>query len=110
MQAVVGVYQTANQRLGGFLDPANHRTIFSDLDFQQISSALQACDRRSWSLVSRLYTVLRIVGQLQLLDNFINEGITRLVNKSVTISVSQSVTISVSQSVKGFLAISYALE
>jgi len=69
-------YRTADQKLGDFFDPARPRTSFSDLDFLRISTALQACDRRAWSLVPRLYTVLRIIGRLDALDKFIDEGIT----------------------------------
>ncbi len=69
-------YRTADQRLGDFFDLDAPRASFSDSDFQQISSTLKSCQRQKWSRVPRLYTVLRIIGELQVLDDFIDQGIT----------------------------------
>jgi hypothetical protein len=46
------------------------RTVFSDLDILQISSFLTYMNSK-WSRVSRIYIVLRIIGQLQMIDTFI---------------------------------------
>jgi hypothetical protein len=47
---------------------------YNDADLQRIASLLQLSEREAWSLVPRIYTVLRHIGQLQLIGDFINEG------------------------------------
>jgi hypothetical protein len=47
---------------------------FSDTEITQISTMLRNTDRSSWSLVPRLYTVLRLISQLDALDDFIEQG------------------------------------
>jgi len=51
------------------------RSTFSDADILQISSLLRHMNL-DWSRVPRIYIVLRIVGQLQLINTFIDHGIT----------------------------------
>jgi hypothetical protein len=50
--------------------------IYSDSDLQKISELLEYSGRHSWSEVPRIYTVLRIIGELQIIDNFLGQGIT----------------------------------
>ncbi|KAI9766121.1 MAG: hypothetical protein M1839_005028 [Geoglossum umbratile] len=73
-----GPYSSIEQELGDFfcLRDGMPRTSYTDTDLQQISSLLQIADRRSWSRVPRTYTVLRMIGQLYLLDSLIDQGIT----------------------------------
>tara|TARA_R110002003_G_scaffold141_38_gene13189 strand:+ start:1034 stop:3388 length:2355 start_codon:yes stop_codon:yes gene_type:complete len=47
---------------------------YSDTEITQISTMLRNTGRSSWSLVPRLYTVLRLISQLNALDDFIEQG------------------------------------
>jgi molecular chaperone DnaK (HSP70) len=47
---------------------------YSDTEITQISTMLRNTGRSSWSLVPRLYTVLRLISQLDALDDFIEQG------------------------------------
>lgn len=49
---------------------------YSDVEFQHISVLLKDSGRDSWSNVPRIYTVLRTIGQLQVIDAFLDQGIT----------------------------------
>ena len=51
---------------------------YSDADCTRISQLLRKMQRSEWSVTPRLYIVLRKIDQLQLLDSFINYGITDL--------------------------------
>jgi hypothetical protein len=52
------------------------REKYTDKDLRTIALLLQSTGRRTWSTVPRIYTVLRRIGQHQLLDDFIDLGIT----------------------------------
>ncbi|KAF4457415.1 kinase-like protein [Fusarium austroafricanum] len=49
---------------------------FSDTQFEQISTFLRNNGDISWSNVPRLYTVLRLIGQLGLMESFLTQGMT----------------------------------
>jgi hypothetical protein len=49
--------------------------VYTDQDFQRISDLLRETGRGPWSKVPRIYTVLRIINQLQVIDAFIDQGI-----------------------------------
>lgn len=70
----------AEQKLGDFfptpIDPAAPKTKYSDASLQQIANLLRVSHRERWSAVPRIYTVLRNIEQLQLIDEFIDEGFT----------------------------------
>jgi hypothetical protein len=68
----LGQYFTSNDGLG----TSNSRK-FSDEDIQQIMELLKWVEPR-WSKVPRLYIVLRSIGQLDSLDDFIAIGVTDL--------------------------------
>ncbi|OCK99501.1 kinase-like protein, partial [Cenococcum geophilum 1.58] len=51
---------------------------YSDADCTGVSQLLRKIGRSEWSVTPRLYIVLRKIDQLQLLDSFINYGITDL--------------------------------
>jgi hypothetical protein len=72
--------RSIEQRLGDYFplvaDDAESRPTFTDNDLHQISFLLRNSSRFSWSNVPRIYTVLRIIGKLELLDEFIEHGIT----------------------------------
>lgn len=67
--------RSIDERLGELFadDRAGH---FTDADLAQISFLLQNSNRASYSRVPRLYTVLRIINQLKVLDEFIERDIT----------------------------------
>jgi hypothetical protein len=67
--------RSIDEQLGEFFadDPAGH---FTDADLAQISFLLQNSNHASYSRVPRLYTVLRIINQLNVLDEFIKRDIT----------------------------------
>lgn len=49
---------------------------YTDTEFIQISTYLKNTGQPDWSLVPRLYTVLRLIGGLDMLGVFIEQGIT----------------------------------
>ncbi|KAI9869165.1 MAG: hypothetical protein M1813_002989 [Trichoglossum hirsutum] len=49
---------------------------YTDADIQQVSHLLRQMDHIEWSRIPRVYIVLRRIGQLQLLDSFVDLGIT----------------------------------
>jgi hypothetical protein len=67
-------YRSLQERMSEFLPSRDDR--YTDSDIQQISNLLEHMNCISWSKVPRIYTVLRRIGQLQLLDAFIAQGIT----------------------------------
>ncbi|KAJ4363593.1 Hsp70 chaperone [Neocucurbitaria cava] len=52
------------------------RPAYTDADFILISTWLNNIGRPSWSMVPRLYTILRLINQLDMLDIFVEQGIT----------------------------------
>lgn len=65
------------QRLAKFFSvDANSRAAYTHLELQEVSKILQDLGHLEWSKVPKLYTVLRLIGQLHLLDSYIDEGIT----------------------------------
>ncbi|CAD6591643.1 MAG: hypothetical protein ASARMPRED_005519 [Alectoria sarmentosa] len=63
-------------RLGDFFSIGEKRRArYSDWDIQEISRHLQENERQAWSQVPRLYTVLRTIGQLQVIDAVLDQGI-----------------------------------
>jgi hypothetical protein len=71
-------YRTVEQKLGDFFSAQeeNGQASYSDIQIHEISGLLRTLGRQSWSTVPRVYIVLRLVNQLQLLDMFIEQGIT----------------------------------
>ena len=69
------MHRSVDERLGEFFAD-NRIGHFTDADLAQISFLLQHSNRASYSRVPRLYTVLRIINQLEVLDEFIERGIT----------------------------------
>jgi hypothetical protein len=51
---------------------------FSESDLTGISDALSHTGKLSWSRIPRVYSVLRMINQLQLIDSFVTEGINDL--------------------------------
>jgi hypothetical protein len=67
---------SGNDKLGDYFHPMKYsRTKFTDVQCQDIARLLRESRKESWSLVPRLYIILRIIGQLRILDAFINQGI-----------------------------------
>lgn len=63
-------------KLAGFFVAADEpRTRYSDADIHSISRCLKELQRHAWSEAPRLYTVLRTIDQLQILDAILEEGI-----------------------------------
>ena len=71
-------HRSAEQSLSKFFSSINvdTRKKYKDIELQEISGLLKDIGYESWSKVPRLYTLLRLIGQLQLLDSFIDRGIT----------------------------------
>jgi hypothetical protein len=72
--------QHAEQAMLRFFPPSNGSTTtshepFSESDFRSISEILQRMGRDAWSRVPRIYTILRLINNLQLLDSIITEGL-----------------------------------
>ncbi|KAH0536331.1 hypothetical protein FGG08_006785 [Glutinoglossum americanum] len=81
-QTLEGPFTPLVEKLSDFFSRLNDPNVavqvrFTDLDIQQISDLLYHINAR-WSSVPRLYIVLRAIGQLQLLDAFIAQGMTDL--------------------------------
>ena len=71
------VEQGQPSRLGNFfVQDAVSPTRFTDHDISEISTLLQSRGQQTWSDVPRCYIVLRKIGQLQLLDSLIDQGVT----------------------------------
>ena len=51
------------------------RSPYSDWDVLEISRYLRESGHQTWSEAPRLYTVLRTIGQLQVLDSMLEEGV-----------------------------------
>jgi serine/threonine protein kinase len=51
------------------------RTTLSELDVRQLSDGLRRIGKDSWSKVPRLYAVLRMINQVQVIDSFITQGV-----------------------------------
>ncbi|KAH0536550.1 hypothetical protein FGG08_006580 [Glutinoglossum americanum] len=74
------MYRKLEERMAEFFpassgDATMSRTQFLETEIQQISRLLQRINSK-WSKVPRAYIVLRLIGQLHLLDAFIAQGIT----------------------------------
>jgi len=65
-----------NSTLGDFFNPGP--SLYTDDDCSQLSRLLHDCGRQQWSTSPRIYIVLRKIGQLQLLDQFLDQGINDL--------------------------------
>lgn len=66
-------------KLGDYFPPTKYpRTQFTDVQCQDIARLLCESGKVSWSIVPRLYIILRMIGQLSVLDAFIDHGINDL--------------------------------
>jgi hypothetical protein len=63
-------------RLGDFFLPLVSPRCFKNSELQQISKLLRLSGRQAWSEIPRIYSVLRMIGHLETIDNFIDHGIT----------------------------------
>ena len=61
-----------------FPDKEEPRTAYSDREIHEISRCLKFADQHEWSNAPRLYIVLRLIGQLMILDTLLGEGINDL--------------------------------
>jgi hypothetical protein len=74
--SLVTIEALSNTKLGDYFHSKEHLyTQFTDIQCQHIARLLRESGKASWSLVPRVYIILRIIGQLQLLDTFIDQGI-----------------------------------
>jgi hypothetical protein len=51
------------------------RTAYTDQDLANIARLLQETGRAQWSKVPRIYTVLRLIGQVMAIDLFLEQGV-----------------------------------
>src|SRR4051794_19617667 len=58
-------------------DPGR-RNALSESDIRQVSDGLRRLGKDSWSKVPRLYAVLRLINQVQVIDSFVAEGFSDL--------------------------------
>jgi hypothetical protein len=49
--------------------------IYTDQDFVDIVRLLRGTGRSSWSQIPRIYTMLRLIGQLTAIDLFLDQGL-----------------------------------
>ena len=49
---------------------------FTEKDIREIAALLELCARDAWSHIPRIYTVLRMIGQLDAIEKFMEEEIT----------------------------------
>jgi hypothetical protein len=69
--------QRIEQKLSEFFPPARPPpVIYKDAELQRISELLLNMGRPAWGNIPRIYTVLRIIGQLEYIEVFIQQGIT----------------------------------
>jgi hypothetical protein len=54
------------------------RTLYTDQECTEISRLLKDSDREPWSRVPRIYTVLRLIGQVPAIDGFLDLGMNDL--------------------------------
>ncbi|KAI9857182.1 MAG: hypothetical protein M1813_008544 [Trichoglossum hirsutum] len=65
------------QKLSEFFTPCRSPpAYYTDLELQRISELLRNMGRPTWATIPRVYTVLRVIGQLEHLDVFTEQGIT----------------------------------
>ncbi|MCJ1398420.1 hypothetical protein MMC11_001618 [Xylographa trunciseda] len=68
--------EASSSRLGDFFVVGEEpRVCYSDRELLDISRHLNLCGRQAWCRAPRLYTVLRIIGELKSLDAIIDQGI-----------------------------------
>jgi hypothetical protein len=51
------------------------RTTYTDQDLANIARLLRETGRTPWSQVPRIYTVLRLIGQVMAIDSFLEQGV-----------------------------------
>lgn len=86
----------ADRKLGVFfprVDSATPIEKYSEASLQQIANLLRLSHRQEWGAVPRIYTVLRNIGQLQLIDDFINEGFTDICRFGLEHSFSETISL-----------------
>lgn len=67
---------SSDNKLGDYFRPMEYpRTQFTDGQCQDIARLLCESGKVSWSLVPRIYIILRVIGQLPVLDAFIDQGL-----------------------------------
>jgi hypothetical protein len=65
------------QKLSEFFFPYRQPSVpYTDPELQRISELLKNTGRSTWASIPRIYTVLRVVDQLEHVDVFIQQGIT----------------------------------
>jgi len=69
------VIRIQGRTLEEYFPPGDAPRIYSDSDLQNISKLLKSGGRYSWSEAPRIYTVLRIIGELQAIEIFLDQGI-----------------------------------
>ena len=70
---------SSDTKLGDYFGPVEcPRTQFTDVQCQDIAHILREDGKVPWSLAPRIYIILRLIGQLQIFDAFIDQGINDL--------------------------------
>lgn len=66
--------EIAEKKLAEFFPEGKKQ--YTDEDFQKIVIFMDLSELKQWSSIPRIYTVLRTIGGLQLMDDFLKNGIT----------------------------------
>lgn len=80
-------------KLSDYFNTEETQRVFTDIDCQIISNILQKSGKASWSVAPRIYIILRKLGQLQLLDAFLDQGISDLWLPFTTASLPQCLSL-----------------
>ena len=80
-------------KLSDYFNMTETHRVFTDIDCQTISNILQKSGKVSWSVAPRIYIILRKLGQLQLLDAFLDQGISDLWLPFTTASLPQCLSL-----------------
>lgn len=67
-----------DRKLGDYFQQAENATRFTDVQCRDVARLLHESMNVSWSLAPRLYIILRTIGQLQVLDAFLDLGVNDL--------------------------------
>lgn len=65
-------------KLGDYFRQTQSPTQFTDRQCQDITRLLRENGKDSWSRAPRIYIILRLIGQLQVLDAFLDQGVNDL--------------------------------
>jgi serine/threonine protein kinase len=69
---------SSDRKLGDYFQQAENTTRFTDVQCHDIARLLRESGKVAWSLAPRIYIILRSIGQLPVLDDFLDLGVNDL--------------------------------